>query len=643
MSESDHQYRDLADLNPDAFIIQVEGKVVYCNRSARRMFRVSGVGLIGIDAIQLVDPEFREFILERRNRVLSTGEPAPYTETRHLRLDGTSFPSEMVVGPVTWDGRDGTMNIIHDITMRSEAVEALRESEVRLSKAAEIARIGYWVWDKIEGKAIYCSDGLARIYGVASGVELAAMCKSHVADLEWVHPDDRERFDETVRTANETKRGFDIEYKIFNAAGEVRHLHNIEEPVLDEHGEIVRSNGITQDITERKRAEGALRESERRNRDLFDHAVVGIYRTTPDGRHLEVNPALARMRGCDSPTEFMAHFLNARHPIYVDPAAREKMSCLMREQGYVIGLESESYRRDGTRFWMSETGRAVRDQAGQFIGYEGFILDITDRKRAEEEIQKLNEDLERRVEERTADLRKAQETVLRNERLSTLGRLTATVSHELRNPLGVIRTSIFTLRRKRSGGEPRAERTLDRIERNVVRCDRIIDELLDFTRISQLEPEATSLGAWLEDILNEQTLPSGVAMRLAFGRPDMAVSLDPDRFRRVIINVFDNACQAMIGDGIENADAERHTLTVRTQERHGRVEVIFEDTGPGIPSDVLERIFEPLYSTKGFGVGLGLPVVKHIMEQHHGGIEIESVEGQGTRICLWLPHGHSAH
>jgi signal transduction histidine kinase len=147
----------------------------------------------------------------------------------------------------------------------------------------------------------------------------------------------------------------------------------------------------------------------------------------------------------------------------------------------------------------------------------------------------------------------------------------------------------------------------------------------------------------LEDILNEQTLPSGVAMRLAFGRPDMAVSLDPDRFRRVIINVFDNACQAMIGDGIENADAERHTLTVRTQERHGRVEVIFEDTGPGIPSDVLERIFEPLYSTKGFGVGLGLPVVKHIMEQHHGGIEIESEEGQGTRIYLWLPHGHSAH
>ena len=119
MSAPDRQYRDLADLNPDAFIIQVEGKVVYCNQSARRMFRDGDtVRLIGIDAIQLVDPDFREFILKRRNRVLSTGVPTPYTETRHLRLDGTSFPSEMVVGQVTWGGCAGTMNISHDMTER---------------------------------------------------------------------------------------------------------------------------------------------------------------------------------------------------------------------------------------------------------------------------------------------------------------------------------------------------------------------------------------------------------------------------------------------------------------------------------------------------------------------------------------------
>ena len=98
MSDPDRQYRDLADLSPDAFIIQVEGKVVYCNQSARRMFGESEtVRLIGMESIELVAPDTRDFILKRRNRVLSTGEPAPYTETRHMRLDGTSFPSEMVV------------------------------------------------------------------------------------------------------------------------------------------------------------------------------------------------------------------------------------------------------------------------------------------------------------------------------------------------------------------------------------------------------------------------------------------------------------------------------------------------------------------------------------------------------------------
>jgi signal transduction histidine kinase len=226
--------------------------------------------------------------------------------------------------------------------------------------------------------------------------------------------------------------------------------------------------------------------------------------------------------------------------------------------------------------------------------------------------------------------------------LATLGQLTATVSHELRNPLGAILTSVYILRTGLKEAEPIIQRTVERLERSTVRCARIIDELLDFTRMSQLEPEPTSLEAWLEETLNEQTLPSGVALRLAFDRPDMAVSLDPDRFRRAIINVFDNACQAMIGDGLEDADSDEHILTVRIQESDGRAEVIFEDTGPGIPPDIYQKIFEPLYSTKGFGVGLGLTVVKQIMEQHGGGIEIESEEGHGTRVCLWLPTSPSA-
>ncbi len=227
--------------------------------------------------------------------------------------------------------------------------------------------------------------------------------------------------------------------------------------------------------------------------------------------------------------------------------------------------------------------------------------------------------------------------------MAALGQLTATVSHELRNPLGVIRTSAFIVREGLNGEDPRVQRSLERIERSVMRCDRIIDELLDFTRISEIQAEPTAIDSWLNEILDEQTVPSGVSLRRNFGLRDMTVSLDHDRFRRAIINVFDNGCQAMTGDGREDTGSEERNLTVWTQEHDGRVEVIFEDTGPGIPPDIYKRIFEPLYSTKGFGVGLGLPVVKQIMEQHSGGVEVESEEGRGTRVCLWLPTSPSAH
>jgi signal transduction histidine kinase len=286
--------------------------------------------------------------------------------------------------------------------------------------------------------------------------------------------------------------------------------------------------------------------------------------------------------------------------------------------------------------WLAERLHQHRNPSGPFEQKHsnGRWYWINERRTEEGGVVVVSRDV--------TDQKRLEGELLRQERLATLGQLTATVSHELRNPLGVIRTSVFIIKDGWTDTNPRVLRALERIDRSVVRCDRIIDELLDFTRTSELDPEPISLDSWLDSALSEQALPSEVELRRNFNMAGIDIAIDRDRIRRAVINVFDNACQAMTDPAIKNDGDVTHILTVTTQALEDRVEIVFEDNGPGIPAEVRPMIFEPLFSTKGFGVGLGLPAVKQIMEQHGGGIDIDSVPGQGARVRLWLPRRSSA-
>ena len=258
-------------------------------------------------------------------------------------------------------------------------------------------------------------------------------------------------------------------------------------------------------------------------------------------------------------------------------------------------------------------------------------------QRANEEVKELNTDLERRVEERTNELQQAQHDLVRQERLAALGQLTATVSHELRNPLGAIRTAIYLVRGKVMGHELGVEPALERADRSITRCDNIINELLDFTRSTPLALENARFDDWLDFTVGEQSLPESVTLQKHLGLGDLTTAFDHERLRRVIVNVFNNACEAMV-EATENGEMDRPPLLNITSRTNGQtVEVIFADNGPGIPDETLAKIFEPLFSTKSFGVGLGLPTVKQIMEQHGGGIDISSIIGTGTQVRFWLP------
>jgi signal transduction histidine kinase len=221
----------------------------------------------------------------------------------------------------------------------------------------------------------------------------------------------------------------------------------------------------------------------------------------------------------------------------------------------------------------------------------------------------------------------------KRERLSVLGQLTATVAHELRNPLSAIRNTLFTVKEMAANAGLKLDRPIGRMERSIERCDRIISDLLEYTRARELKRSTVRFDRWLADLLAEQTVSPAIAVSTEFGAGDTLATLDADRIRRVVINLIENAAQALS----ELPPERDQRITVRTALENGQLVFAVEDTGPGIPPENLSRVFEPLFSTKTFGTGLGLPTVKQIVNQHRGIIAVDSAVGRGTRVMVRLP------
>jgi signal transduction histidine kinase/CheY-like chemotaxis protein len=239
-----------------------------------------------------------------------------------------------------------------------------------------------------------------------------------------------------------------------------------------------------------------------------------------------------------------------------------------------------------------------------------------------------NQELEGRVAERTRSLREAQERLLRSERLATVGRLGASVAHELRNPLGVINNSIYYLHTKLGDDDAKIAKHLEIIGREVGTANGIITNLMSFVRVGQIETHA----AWPNELvlaaLERAQIPETVHIELALGDALPPVAVDADKMQQVFLNLINNALQAMPNGG---------DLVVSTRAENSHVEFSFRDTGVGIPEGDQERIFEPLYTTKAKGIGLGLSIVKLLVEAHEGQITVSSQPQQGACFRVSLP------
>ncbi len=245
------------------------------------------------------------------------------------------------------------------------------------------------------------------------------------------------------------------------------------------------------------------------------------------------------------------------------------------------------------------------------------------------------EQLEDLVAQRTNELELALARLLEKERLAALGKLTATVSHELRNPLATIRGCLFLLSETIKDGPPVARRALERAERSVRRCNGIIEELLEYLRTSPLARTRTRLDSWLTEVMPEISVPEGATLLRDFAAGETCVEIDGPRLLRCVFNLVTNAVDASSDPALDNPRPEPR-IEISSRRSGDRAEIAVSDDGPGIPAEIQARMFEPFFSTKSFGIGLGLPIVRQIMERHGGGVELQSRPGR-TTFTLWLP------
>jgi len=371
-----------------------------------------------------------------------------------------------------------------------------------------------------------------------------------------------------------------------------------------------------------------LKEAENRYRGMFENAIEGIYQSTPDGRYLVVNAALARMYGYEHPDELMNQVSDIQSQIYVDSTFREQFKQQIEKTGFVQGLEYQVRRRDGRVIWISESARAVRDTTGAIHHYEGFIDDITARKDAEAERAKLEKQM------------------LHAQKMDAIGTLAGGMAHDFNNILcAILGYTELALVDPQIKGTSRDN--LQMVLKSAHRAKELIKRILTFSRPTETERHPLKLGSILKEgakMLNA-TLPSSIAIQVDIRTGKDVVVADPTEMHQVIMNLGTNAGHAMKAKGgrleyeLDAINLEPAPAATLDMPPGPYVHLMVRDTGQGMSHEVIEKIFEPFFTTKaaGRGTGLGLTLVQKIVSRSKGYIKVNSQEGEGTTFHLYLP------
>lgn len=382
---------------------------------------------------------------------------------------------------------------------------------------------------------------------------------------------------------------------------------------------------------ELKQREAALAESEAAYRAIFENTGTATLIVRADTTVTLVNTEFEALSGYSK--EEVEDKMSWRAFVVRDDLERMQQYHDGRRSGVADIPKQYDFRmrcRDGTE-------RDVHMTVSMIPGTTDSVasaMDITDRKRAEEIIRRDKETLETIVRQRTDELLEAHRRLEDARRLSGIGTLAATVAHELRNPLGVIRTAILNIRRK--SGDPDLDKHLKNIETKIAESDQIINNLLRYSNIRPPTRERTSLHRILLECIAEaeKRFPDNPAeLAASLGSiEDLAVDADPVQMKEVFGNILNNAYQALENSG-------GHVEVCASLEPEGAIRVEVRDDGAGMDAETLEMVFEPFYTTRARGTGLGLAITRELVRLHGGTVTIESAPGSGTTVAVVLKTG----
>ncbi|MES2924485.1 MAG: PAS domain-containing protein [Verrucomicrobiota bacterium] len=429
-------------------------------------------------------------------------------------------------------------------------------------------------------------------------------------------------------------------------SGEIHHLLTSKVPVRDREGNVFGIVGINRDVTEQEKARQALRQTEHRMQEIVDNSPSPMYAKSVTGRYLMINrryEELFHVKSEDVVGKTDLEILGD------DELVRrlQKNDRLVLERGMPIQVDETLKFADGERAYVS-VKFPMRDLDGEIYAIGGISTDITGRKKAERELQELNQELMQAHENLTS----AHEQLIQAEKMESVGRLAAGVAHEVKNPLAMIGMGLELLARHLPPDDAKAAETIERMKRGIDRAKKIVRGLVDYSSDRHLEfgsHDPNRLVGEALELVEYQMKESGIAIDFVPDADLPAVEADQTKIEQVLVNLFINALHSMDGTGtlsirteIVSMDTVAHDEGSRLRERLRQgdrmVRITVSDTGKGIPEEALGKLFDPFFTTKstGKGTGLGLTVSRKIAELHGGELVLANRDDQSGAIATLM-------